>query len=232
MRHTRVTKLAAATVTAVALLGVSACGGDSDEKSEPKTSASAEPTEAEESEPAAAEGQPKWANPATSGGELVSTIKLDNGITVEAYQLGTEKATKSGQFVDPDTNKPIIAEGDDVVFVNYVVSNTGDPIDLGSSLVSISARYDDWPYLQGMDSVVDDTLFEKQGVNDDAMTPDAFVDPSIYTFGTGEKYSFGENFPYQAGSPITFKVDVTPVDAEGELLHDKRVEAEGTGTIK
>lgn len=232
MRNPRSRTLAAAAIACVGLFGLVGCAPAAEEEApDTEKSASAEPSESEEAEAPTAEGQPAWANPVTDGGELISTIKLDGGVTVEVYQVGTTTATKTGQFVDPDTNEPIIAEGDEIVFVNYVVSNTGDPIDLGSSLVSIDARYDDWPYMQGMDSVVDSDLFEAQGVNDDALADGAYVDPSVYTLGTGEKYSYGENFPYQANSPITFDVSMTPVDAEGELLHDDRVEAEGTGTI-
>ncbi|PSL38185.1 hypothetical protein CLV49_1800 [Labedella gwakjiensis] len=232
VRTIRSRSLAAAAIASIGILGLAGCSTASEEPAdETEQSAAPEPSESEESEAPAAEGQPAWANPVTEGGELISTIELDGGITVEVYQVGTTAATKTGQFVDPDTNEPIIDEGDEIVFVNYVVSNAGDPVDLGSSLVSVDARYDDWPYMQGMDSVVDDALFEEQGVNTDALADGAYVDPSVYTLGTGEQYSYGENFPYQADSPITFDVSVTPVDAEGELLHDDRIEAEGTGTI-
>ena len=187
--------------------------------------------EAEENAPVVAEGQPEWALPATSGGDKIATIEVGD-VVVEVYQVAVTQATKTGQFADPNTNEPIIAVGDDIVFVNYVVSNTGDPIDLGFSLVSISARYDDWPYLQGMDSVVDFALFEEIGVNRDAFGPDSYRDPGVYTFGTGERYSFGVNFPYQAGSPIGFEVSVTPVDDEGDLLHDLGLDGSGSGTIE
>jgi hypothetical protein len=232
LRTIRSRSLAAVAIASVGLFGLAACSTDAEEPpAETEQTTAPEPSESDEAEAPATEGQPAWAQPVTEGGELISTIELDGGVTVEVYQIGTTTATKSGQFVDPDSNEPIIAEGDEIVFVNYVVSNSGDPVDLGSSLVSIDARYDDWPYMQGMDSVVDEDLFEEQGVNDDAFAEGSYVDPSIYTLGTGEQYSFGENFPYQADSPITFDVSMTPVDAEGELLHDDRVEAEGTGTI-
>ncbi len=231
MRNPRPRTLAAAAIATVGLFGLVGCSSPADEETpDTQPSAEAEPTETDEAEAPSAEGQPAWANPATEGGDLVSTIELE-GITVEVYQVGTTTATKTGQFVDPENNEPIIAEGDEIVFVNYVVSNTGDPVDLGSSFVSVDARYDDWPYMQGMDSVVDSALFEEQGVNEDVLADGAFADPSVYTFGTGETFSWGENFPYQAGSPITFDVTITPVDAEGELLHDDRMEGEGTGTI-
>lgn len=232
MRFTRSRTLATIAVTSISLMGLAACGSDDEATETETTQSSQEPTTPESSETAAAaEGQPEWAAPVTSGGDLISTIEAGD-VTVEVYQIGVTQATKTGQFVDPEKNEPIIDEGDDIVFVNYVISNAGDPIDLGSSLVSIEARYDDWPYMQGMDSIVDSALFEEQGVNDDGFAEGSYVDPSVYTLGTGEQYSYGQNFRHQEDSPITFDVSITPVDAEGELLHDDRVEAEGTGTIK
>lgn len=234
----RTNRAAAALVASLALFGLAACGGGSDDApSEASTSAApadeseAPEAPAEETEaPAASGGQPAWAVPATEVGDKISTVEAGD-ITVDIYQVGTAKATKPGQFVDPDTNKPLLDTGDDIVFVNYVITNNGAPIDLGSSLVSVEARYDDWKYLQGMDSVVDEALFEQQDVNDGDLAQDGYNEAGVYTLGTGETYSYGENFLYQKDSPITFKVDAIPVDAEGELLHDEGLEGEGTGTI-
>ena len=199
----------------------------------PATPEASEPAPTPEETTAAPSGDgdaASFAKPVTTPGELLGSASGD-GFTVDVYQVGTAAASKTGQFANPDTQQPIIAVGDDIVFVNYVVSNTGDPIDLGFSLVSISARYDDWPYIQGMDSVVDFDLFEQIGVNRDPFGPDTYRDPGVYTFGSGERYSYGENFPYQAGSPIQFEVSVTPVDAEGDLLHDEGLDGSGSGTI-
>ncbi|NPC98554.1 hypothetical protein [Nocardioides sp. zg-DK7169] len=240
MRIARSVRISVAAVACTGLLSLAACSGDSEP--EPKAAESNEtpvddtseaPEDAVEeadASPAATEGQPDWAQPVTSAGDLISTFEVGD-VTVEAYQVGTAEATKDGNFADPETNKPLLAKGDQLVFVNYVVTNNGEPIDLGSSLVNITARYDDWQWMQGMDSIVDDALFEQLGVNDAAFTPDAYRDPSVYPFGAGEQYSYAENFKHQKGSPITFEAVITPVDAEGELLHDDRIEGTGTGTI-
>ena len=231
------------TVAAALALGLTACtinvGGDTPETPTPDETSAEEtaPVEdAEEVDDAAAEetgasGElPDWANPVTNPGEQISTFNVGD-VRIDVYQVGVTQATKDGLFVDPENNLPIIAEGDDIVFVNYVITNEGAPIDLGSSLVSIDERYDDWPYMQGMDSITDFDLTDAQGVNRDAMAAGAYRDPSVYTFGTGQSYSYGENFRYQSGSPITFESVVTPVDAQGDLLHDERIEGSGTGTI-
>lgn len=229
MRFTRHRPFVALALASVGLLGLAACSSGEEDAPAASSQTPEEPT-VETKKPVVAEGQPEWANPVTTGGELISTIEAGD-ITVQVYQAGVTQATKTGQFANPDTNKPIIDVGADIVFVNYVVTNGGAPIDLGSSFVSIEARYDDWPYVQGMDSIVDGALFEAQGVNADVLATGAFRTPSVYTFGANEQFSFGQNFLYQAGSPITFSVRVTPVDADGKLVHDKKVEAKGTGTI-
>lgn len=237
MSLTRTRRAAAATIASLALVGLAACGGSDEPKAEKKSSATTpaadpEPTEeTSEAAPAASGDQPAWAKPAKEAGEKISTVKAGD-ITVDIFQVGTTKATKTGQFVDPDTNKPLLDTGDDIVFVNYVITNNGEPVDLGSSLVSVEARYDDWKYLQGMDGIVDDALFEQQNVNTEGLGPDGYNEKGVYPFGKGQKYTYGDNFKHQKNSPITFKVSVTPVDAEGELLHDKRMEGEGEGTIK
>jgi len=39
--------------------------------------------------------------------------------------VGTAAAASTGSFVDAETNTPLIEVGDEIVFVNYVVTNTG-----------------------------------------------------------------------------------------------------------
>jgi len=245
MRLSRPVRLSVAAVACAGLLSLAACSEDSEPEAGTGAASSEAPSEAPsddttessddaepemEASPAAAEGTPDWANPPTSAGDPISTIEAGD-ITVEVFQVGTTKATRDGSFADPETNKPLLAKGDEIVFVNYVVTNNGEPIDLGSSLVNITARYDDWKWLQGMDSSLDDAQFEELGLNTDALAPGAYRDPSVYTLGAGETYSYAENFKYQKNSPITFDAVITPVDAEGELLHDDRIEGTGTGTI-
>lgn len=219
-----------AAVATLALLGLAACGSDDEPKAESTPSASSSPSAEATESSAATEGAPAWAKPVTTPGEKIATVKAGD-VTVDVYQVGTTKATKTGNFVDPKNNKPIIDTGDEIVFVNYVITNNGDPIDLGSSLVDVSARYVDWPYLQGMDGITDNALYEEQDVQTSGVAPGAFAEPSVYTLGKGETFSYGENFRYEKGTKLDVEVTYTPVDAEGELLHDDRVEGKGQGTI-
>ncbi len=171
-----------------------------------------------------------WAAPVTIVGDLITSFAAGD-ISIDVYQVGIAQATKTGNFADP-SGKPIISVGDDLVFINYVITNNGAPIDLGASLVNVSARYADWPYLQGMDAVTDSALYESMGLSSNHMAPNSYRDPSVYTFGTGESYNLAANFRYQKDSPIDFKATVTPVDSTAKLLHDKKFEAAASGTIK
>lgn len=229
--------IAGIAIASAVVLGLGACSGAADETEDAASTESAaedqavtETEEPAEDDAASASGQPSWANPVSTGGELLTTVELENGITVEMYQVGTTEATETGNFVDPDTNEPLIDVGDEIVVVNYVVTNDGDPIDLGASFVDIETRYDDWPWMQGMDGITDDEVYASMGVSDDVIATGQFSDDNVYTFGTGESYSIAENFIYQEGSPFTIDVSVTPVDENGDLVHDEKVEAEGTGS--
>lgn len=234
--------------SSAALLALTACSGDAATEAAPapapSTSAAAGTSAAQpsastggaaatsasptSSSSAGTGAQPEWANPVTTPGTSIARINAGD-LTVEVFQVGTAAATDTGSFADPTTSQPLIAVGDPLVFVNYVVTNNGAPVDLSASLVTIAATYDNWPWLQGMDGLSDRDLFTAQGVNADGLAAGAFRDPSIYTFGTGQTYSFGESFEYQAGGAISFDVSYTPVDATGDLLHDQRVEGTGSG---
>lgn len=239
------TRLAATSLIAVACLGLTACGSDSETDSSgsadsaateetpsaaPEPEASEAPAEPESAAPAGGGEQPAWAYPVTEPGEMLTSIEAGD-VTVEVYQVGTAPADDTGNFVDPETNTPLIEVGDTLVFLNYVVTNNGEAVDLGSSLVDVSARYDDWPYMQGMDGLTGDELWTAQGINEPGINTDGYDESGVYTFEAGQRFSYGDNFEYQPDSPITFDVTFTPVDAEGELLSDERVEGEGTATV-
>lgn len=237
MHTARPIKAALAAVATTALLTLSACSSDDEAGNDDTTTTQSEapaeePTESAETEPTAASGdQPAWAGPLVTKGEKISTFQVGD-INVDVYQVGTAPAPKQGNWVDPETNKPLIAQGDPLVFVNYVITNNGEAVDLGSSLVNISPRYDDWKYAQGMGGITDTALSDSQGIKTTPIKPGGFQESGVYTLGAGQQYSYGENFHQQENSKITFEAVVTPVDAEGELLHDERMEGEGTGTIK
>lgn len=254
MRITR--GIASMTVAGLALAGLAACSSDDSDKetstvttsdaAEETTEATEEPTEEESEEAtdepsedatdegddsAAASGDsPAWAVPTTTPGDQIATIEAET-FTVDVYQVGTAQASKTGQWVDPDSNEPLIAEGDEIVYVNYVFTNTGsEPIPLTYSLVSMTPTYADWQYLQGMDSIVDSEQFEEMDVTSFAIDPMS-GEEAPFEWAPGQTFSFGQNFKYQAGSPITFEARLSPADDAGEPLSDQRIEVSADATI-
>ena len=201
--------------------GLASCAAPVEDDTKPDTSESTEETPVEETEAPVVTGDyvaASFANPVTNPGELLTSVTGTN-FQVDIYQVGTAAATKTGSFANPDTSKPIIEVGAELVFVNYVITNTSDEdIPLTSLLVDVTARYADWPYLQGMDSIVDFTLDEQMGINRSGLATGNLEAPFIWEPGTS--FSYGQNFLYQAGSPITFSAGLTPSDEDGDLNHD------------
>ena len=172
---------------------------------------------------------PAWAKDFETPGEELTTIEGEN-FRVDIYQVGTTEAPKDGVFVDPDTDEPILQEGDEVVFVNYVFTNTGkETIPLSYSLVDVTAEYADWKWMQGMDGISASSVFEDMGVLSSAMEPGSGDAPFAWEPGT--TFAVGDNFEYQPGSAITFTATLVPSDDEGDLLHDERQEVEVETTI-
>ncbi|MGC5628314.1 hypothetical protein ACPYO6_08735 [Georgenia sp. Z1344] len=169
-----------------------------------------------------------WANEVTEDGELLGTIEAGD-VTVDVYQVGTGQATRSSIWADPDTDEPIVNEGDEVLILNYVVTNNGDPITLTYGLVDAGLSYDTWPYMQ-QPSVSDTDLLEENGVNDNAVNGDSLGEDT-YVLGTGEQYSVGEVMLYQPGEAFTVEVSYEPRDDAGERLGEE-FEGELTGTVE
>ncbi|WP_166355412.1 hypothetical protein [Phytoactinopolyspora limicola] len=172
---------------------------------------------------------PSWAAPVVTPGDQITTIEGDN-FEVAVYQVGVTPSPKDGMLVDPDDNQPVLAEGDDIVFVNYVVTNTSsETIPMSISLVDISPKYEDWPYLQGMDSITDFSLYEEMGVNNDAV--DDRPEDGIYHLEPGQSVSYGDNFMYRTDAAVIFEARLTPVDEEGDLVSDERQEVTAEVTL-
>ena len=228
---TRFTRLTAPTITAALLaLALVGCTAPVDDAA-PSNPASAEEEQTEtEAAPQGDGTTADWANPVTTPGDLLVSATGD-GFQVDIYQVGVTEATKTGNFANPDTNEPIIAVGAEIVFVNYVFTNTGDAdIPLSYSLVEINARYADWPYLQGMDSVTDFALDEQMEINRSGLGTGGGDAPFIWKPGTS--FSYGQNFLYQASSPIDFEAGLTPALDNGDLNHDLHQEVTVSTTIK
>ncbi len=229
MRSIRVLIAAMSGLTLAVLLTACAPGLPSNPNEPVPEPATSDTAEGEAPAAPAGDGStPEWAKPVTTPGEKITTI-TGEGFQIDVYQVGTAKATKTGQFVTPE-GEPVISVGDEIVFVNYVLTNTGSAdIPLSSLLIDVSARYASWPYLQGMDSVVDSALFEQMDVNSDPFA--IGIGASPYVWAPGTSYSWGENFLYEKGGAITFTTTFTPALDDGSLDHDKRVEIKTESAI-
>lgn len=207
-----------------------AAAGESADAADPAAGTGDESGEADAGGDQGEENTPDWAKPLTTPGEQIGTVEVGD-LTVDVYQVGVAPASQDGRLLNPDTDEPLITEGDDLVFVNYVITNNGDPVELGMDLVKVTAVYDDWEWLQEMDSIEDDALMEQMDLVWTALDMSKLVNPPVFVLGSGESYSFGDNFTYQPDSQLTFTASYVPVDDQGEPLEDEKVEGTGTGTL-
>lgn len=241
-RSRRNRRIAALAITGAALFATPACSSD-DGPTTTTTSTTSAPTTTEAdatttavpadedrtAESASTGTRPEWAQPFETPGEKLTTLQGE-GFTVDVYQVGTAKASEDGNFVDPETNEPILAEGDPVVFVNDVFTNTGETvIRLPYSLVAVGAEYADWKWMGGMDTVTDADLYAEMGVLDRPVAPGAGEAPFLWEPGTS--WASGDSFAYQPGSAITFTAVLVPADEEGDQVSAERQEVEAEATI-
>lgn len=251
----RLSKKAVLGLSVAVVLGLTACGTDSETQADDATTPKSTSTAAsgsdsandagdstasdDESAPSENDGEagdetddsdsssdetgesPGWAKEVTKPGKKLDSMKLGD-VTITVYQVDTGKAPKDSMLVDKESKKPLLQKGDPVVFLNYVVTNHGDPIKLGSSLVDVKAKYPDWKYLSGMPTVSDNDLMEKKNINDRAI--DQVKDPTVYPLKNGETISFGVAFKYKKNKPVELEASYVPVDPKGDLIHDDKVE--------
>ena len=125
----------------------------------------------------------------------------------------------------------VASAGDEIVYLNYVMTNTSsEPIKLTDLVVDVIPRYADWPYMAGMDGIVDRAVAEQMNVNYFAVGTTGAEAP--YAWAPDETFSYSDNFEYQAGSVINFDIGLTPSDDEGELLHDEKQTLTASTTVK
>lgn len=229
----KIRRVALPAATIALSLALTACGSSEEPEKETAPTSSAPSTSSEPAEPATApagDGKtPAWAEPVTTKGEKLGTIKAD-GFTVDVYQVAKGKSEEDSGFVDPKTGKNIAPQGSPVVFLNYVVTNTGsEALPLGSSLIGIDATYADWPYMQGMPGEAHSDPFEALGLT---IRGKKIGEDKPYVLGAGETFNIAESYIFQGPKELELEFTLTPLDADGDLDHDKKIEAEGSVTIK
>ncbi len=227
----RGTALGTATIL---ILSLSACiEGSGDVEDDDFETAQSNPFRGEEEDSVAdPTGRADWANPYTNPGDKLTSFEAGD-IEITVYQVNVVKSPKASNAVDPETNEPIINKGDKIVFVNFVITNTGDiPINLGESLVTVDGEYDDWKHGDQMPSIKDSELFEYLNVNASRLAPGKSTDPAIYPLKRNGAFTFGTNYLYQKDSDITFTAKYLPVDDQGEPLRDEKVKSKSKAKIE
>lgn len=227
----------AAVVTALSLTLLGCSAAETPEKPE-NTTATEQQTEAPETEapetpaaeePAAAGDMPEWAEGSLDVGEKVGEISLDSW-KVELFQVGTATTDKDSMFVDKESGENLLPKGSEVVYVNFVFTNTSDaPINLGASIGSPQLQSSTWKYLGGQPSFSDRDAYEALKISDDAKQT-GFDKP--YVVAPGQSFAQATNIAYVPGDKVTAEVRLTPIDDEGDLLHDDKQEGETEITIK
>lgn len=203
---------------------------EDDEATEEPDDADAAEDDAADAGEAGEGGAAEWAAPISTDGDLLGTVEVGD-LEVEIYQVDVVAATRDSMAVDAETEDPIIAEGDDIVYINYVVTNVSDaPVDLGLGPISTSAKYDDWAYLGGMPGIVDSEQFDELGLVSGAFG-DGFANEAPYTLAPGESFNMAENFLYQEGSTITWEIDYDQFDENNDRISDSGGEGELETTL-
>ena len=163
--------------------------------------------------------QPDWALPVTNpkGAKLLATVKNLGGLQVGIYQVAVGKADSDSMFVDPKTNKNILLKGAPVVYFNFIITNQGSKaIELGSSMVNIDGKYEDWKYIDGMPGSSHDATYIDLGINPSAIdVTSAAAKPLIasggpYELAPGQAISYGTSYLYEAGEKIDWALGLTP----------------------
>lgn len=225
-------------VAALTLFVLTGCGAAQDPASPAAGSVSGAGTGAENAVPAgdgspvsdAGYATPAWASPISIRGAQIASLDLGE-IGVDIYQAGIARASEDSRMTDPETGAPVVAAGDRIVFLNYVFTNEGDPVDLGISLGEVKAHYAGGPELTRMSGITDDDLYARFGLSERGYDSANPPDGDVYTLGADESFNYAVNLPYRAGSTLVLEAELTPVDAAGDPLIEERLTARTEVTI-
>ena len=216
--------------SAVLALGLTACSASEAEETAPQPvveeTAEAEET-AEDTADVEAGAMPEWGEGSLDVGEKIGAIDTDSW-HVDVYQVGTGVTDKNSLMVDAETN--LLPAGSEVVYVNFVFTNTTDEeIPLSISLGSPQIASTSWAYLGGQPSFTSSAGYEALGLSDDGKQV-GFDAP--FLVAPGQSFAQATNFAYVPGDESEAEVGLIQVDDAGELLHDTKEEGAVIVTIK
>jgi hypothetical protein len=94
------------------------------------------------SEPPSSFTAPVWSLPTEPVGEWLTSVASDD-VRIDVYQAGVKPATEDSLWAYSDTDEPIFNEGEPIVVLHLVLTNTGDDeIVLPSANPEITANYE------------------------------------------------------------------------------------------
>lgn len=167
-----------------------------------------------------------WARPISDRGEKIMTLD-GNPFSVDVYL--SDVVTAPADSSDSGAGSPLVRRGDDVMLLNFVVTNTGADTELTSLRPTINARYPDLKnHASGTWSGTDDVreLLDDHGLH---LTPNKDGHEGPYRFAHGESYAYGNMLRYVEGEKLalsvtfeslgtTKKVETLDIDEEAAKL--------------
>lgn len=190
-----------AVVAALVLAGCQSSSGHSTPTPTPGTASTAAFTTAD------------WATPVATNGRRLGVVG-DKRVRITVYQVATAPAPAASVMVDPDDGTPVIAKGDRLVVLRYVVTNiSADPISLGIGTVAITARYPDWPWEQGLIGVRAPELMTQKRAPTSPFRAGTQRPP--YILEPGSSFMVGQNAPYETAEELQLSAKVVVSDDSG-----------------
>ena len=176
---------------------------------------------------------PDWAAGSVGVGELIGSAKTASW-KINAFQVGTGVTSDDSMFVDPDTDENVLPAGSDVVFVNFEYTNISDmAIDVGLSFATPDLRSVNWKWATGQPGEYKSDAFVAQGVTAELVKLEATKDTQVFSVEPGQTIARAVSIAYGPGVAAQARsLRLTPVDAEGKLLHDLAEETDVQVTIK
>lgn len=154
-----------------------------------------------------------WATQVATSGHRLGAVG-DKRIRITVYQVATASAPVASVMVDPADGAPVIAKGDRLVVLRYVVTNISeDPINLGIGTVAITARYPDWPWEQGLIGVRAPALMTRNKAPSSPFRAGTQRPP--YVLEPGSSFMVGQNAPYETAEELLLSAKVVVSDDSG-----------------
>lgn len=150
-------------------------------------------------------------------GDLVTAFELGE-LEVLVHQVGVLEAEQPTVRQDQDGPSPsdeeswIHDEGDELAFLSFTVTNSGEPLQMASDVLHLEMRYAEIPEnpIPGDRPTVvgDGHQYEEFGLYHVALAEDLRQqenqqDPrAVYELATGESVNFGRAVPYEPGNTL------------------------------